>query len=280
LSDTLVHKLQSHLKDGNELSLGKHTHQSSLSPSTIQSIMHNLFQNSIRREGKIIRGQFLRKDFEFSEGMHHCENVAYPELSTCYHTSKIENITTFMSSTRFFWRLFQWLFVIRWIFHFMWNYVPGVQFFANIIVAMKSRPSEESLRKGFYEVSAKLTNGKGNSVHGRLFSSPSVYVTSANLMVMGLKNLLRDHHSIGVLLPLQAFGEDFIQGDKNIHLVLCSEIRLTNLELKCRALESEKVELKKKISVSESTIRNLQNSISGIKVDYEKFSKENKITNQ
>eukprot|EP01080_Neovahlkampfia_damariscottae_P008226 gene8226-51_t len=279
LSDTLAITLKTHMKDGNTLELAKSSHESKISPSTVQSIFHTFFKkNMIRKDGKITKGSFERKEIEFDDGIQNCENVPYAEISTCYHTTNIENITTYMTGTRWIWRCFQMIFLIRWMMQFMWNFIPGVQWITNLmIVLFKTRPKDEDMKNGYYEIFGRLSNRKGKSVSGRITCSNSVYVTTAHLVFYGIKHLLREHHNIyGVVLANEIFGKDFIFGDPNIHLNLSTELKVFILEGKIKSLELEKMEFKKKIGMNESSIKSVQSSISLIKTKQEKIAKENK----
>ncbi|MFM8567587.1 MAG: saccharopine dehydrogenase family protein [Gemmatimonadota bacterium] len=162
---------------------------------------------AIRRDGRIVPvpSAWRTRTVAFFDKARLCVSIPWGDVSTAFHSTRIPNIVTYMSSSAGAIRSLRWS---RWLAPLLRTEL--VRGFARARVRKApAGPSAAALARTRSQVWGEARDASGRIVSARL-EAPTGYVLTAQAAVRAAERVLAGGVPTGFLTPSKAFGADFI----------------------------------------------------------------------
>lgn len=206
-SDCLIADLARRHPGGRIVRLGLAT-QSGVSRGTARTVLQNLNNFQIRRDGEIVRvpAGSLRYEFDFGEPPRAALVTALGDVATVYQSTSIANVETYHQATRPVRRMMQ---MSRWMGGLVTRKIS--QRVLNVAISRgPPGPTDAERRESYAVLVAEIENAIGGRSAARM-RVPDPYGFTAKTAVAIAAQTLRGHLKVGYQTPSLAYGADFIR---------------------------------------------------------------------
>lgn len=205
-SDCLAAHVKRRLPDATALHLaisGTNTISRGTAKTAVEAVRHGA---RVRRDGRIVElKEPLAREFDFGDGSHRFLAVAWGDVATAYHSTRIPDVTVYFMATRQLEKMAGLGAVARWLL----GTAPMQAYLRRKIDQRPEGPSDKQRAAGRAHLLAVAENEAGESVRSQLLT-PEGYTLTYLTGLAIVERVLQGETEPGFRTPSTAFGADFI----------------------------------------------------------------------
>lgn len=207
-TDCVANKLKEQLPDATHLEIAFDMVGGSISHGTMSTMVNNLGNTSYTREnGKLIPKALghIGKWINFGAYKKYCISIPWGDLFSAYESTKIPNISTLTSASKFTWMALKLQFIFNPMLRSKWFKT----LFQNYVDRKITGPTADQNKNGKSMVYGKVWNEKGETKEAWL-EGPESYQLTAQTSILIVQKILSSPPSSGYQTPASLYGSGLI----------------------------------------------------------------------